>query len=256
MARIQTLTEQVANQITIEIQGGSFPIGSKLPSGRELALRFGVSQAVIREVTESLRSLGLIDSRQGAGCVVKSRTITSGFRVPNTFGVDKVDLARVFDLRLGLESAAAMLAAANRADEDIAALRDILGTLEQNLYNPDRAVELDMSFHAAVARATQNHYYVDLLQYVNLQIRKSVETARANSLLHDHMPATVHAEHMAVFEAIRAQAPQAAHEKMAIHVRSAAGRVGLAICWPESIEGGTLDAQVPDQRLSSAAEKR
>lgn len=238
MARIQTLTEQVASVITSEIQGGAFPLGSKLPSGKELATRFGVSQAVIREVTERLRSLGLIDSRQGMGCVVKSRTVTSGFRMPNALGTDQAELARVFELRLGLESASATLAAVNRNEEDVGALERILSTLAENLYNPEQAVTLDMSFHVGVAKATHNHYYIDLLQYVNTQIRTSVETARATSLQQQLMPAAVHAEHMKILDAIRAGDPWAAREAMANHLRSAAGRVGLALSWPQSASLG------------------
>ena len=42
-----TLTQQVAQQIAGDILSGVYPVGTRLPSGRDLAQRFGVSQSVI-----------------------------------------------------------------------------------------------------------------------------------------------------------------------------------------------------------------
>ena len=92
MTKALTLTQLVAEQLSGEIRDGVYPVGTKLPSGKDLAARFGVSRSVIREVMERLRSHGLIDSRQGAGCTVKARTETGGFRLLQGAGVDRADL--------------------------------------------------------------------------------------------------------------------------------------------------------------------
>jgi GntR family transcriptional regulator, transcriptional repressor for pyruvate dehydrogenase complex len=218
--------------MTGEIRDGVYPVGTKLPSGKDLAARFGVSQSVIREVTERLRSQGLIDSRQGAGCTVKARTETSGFRVPHALGADRADLAdlaEVYELRLDLEGAAAALAAVRRTEADIDALAAILKSLADNLYTPDHAVELDIAFHVAIADATHNRYYVDLLQYLNLQIRRAVQTARTHSLAHQQLPDEVHREHVRIFDAIRAGDPLAARLAATSHLQRAAGRLNLSI---------------------------
>jgi GntR family transcriptional repressor for pyruvate dehydrogenase complex len=226
------LTQQVAQKMTGEIRDGVYPVGTKLPSGKELAARFGVSQSVIREVTERLRSHGLIDSRQGAGCTVKARTETGGFRVPHALGADRADLAdlaEVYELRLDLEGAAAALAAARRTEADIDALAAILKSLADNLYTPDHAVELDIAFHVAIADATHNRYYVDLLQYLNLQIRQAVQTARTHSLARQRLPDEVHREHVRIFDAIRAGDPLAARLAATSHLQRAAARLNLPI---------------------------
>jgi DNA-binding FadR family transcriptional regulator len=224
-----TLTQQVAQQMTGDIRNGVYPVGTKLPSGKELAERFGVSQSVIREVTERLRSHGLIDSRQGAGCTVKARTETGGFRVPQITDTDRVDLANVYELRLDLEGAAAALAAVRRSAADIDALSAILQSLAENLYNPDQAVELDIAFHVAIADATHNRYYADLLQYLNLQIRHAVQTARANTLTHERLPEAVHREHVRIFEAIRDGDSPGARAATMSHLQRGAARLKLAI---------------------------
>ena len=229
MTKALTLTQQVAQQMTGDIRNGVYPVGTKLPSGRELAERFGVSQSVIREVTERLRSHGLIDSRQGAGCVVKARTETGGFRVPLVTDTDRVDLANVYELRLDLEGAAAALAALRRSAADIDTLSAILQSLADNLYNPDQAVELDIAFHVAIADATHNRYYADLLQYLNLQIRHAVQTARANTLTHERLPEAVHREHVRIFEAIRDGDSPGARAATMSHLQRGAARLELAI---------------------------
>jgi DNA-binding FadR family transcriptional regulator len=232
-----TLTQQVAEQMTGDIRDGVYPVGTKLPSGKDLAARFGVSQSVIREVTERLRSNGLIDSRQGAGCTVKARTETGGFRVPHAVGADRADLADVYELRLDLEGAAAALAAARRTSADVDALAAILRSLADNLYAPDHAVELDIAFHVAIAEATHNRYYVDLLQYLNLQIRQSVQTARTHSLARQRLPDEVHREHVRVFEAIRAGDSRAARIAATSHLRRAAARLNLPIPGRDALAG-------------------
>jgi GntR family transcriptional repressor for pyruvate dehydrogenase complex len=221
-----TLTEQVSQEVIHEIQRGDYPVGSKLPSGKDLAARFGVSAAVIREVTERLREKGLIESRQGVGCWVKARIEASGFRIPHA--VD-AELANIFELRMDLEGASAALAAVRRTDDDLAALSGILRSLEDNLYHPAQGPELDIGFHVAIAQATHNSYFVDLLRYLHSHIRQSIGTARANSALHEHVPEQVHREHVRVYDAIRESDPPAARLAMATHLQSAAARLNLTM---------------------------
>lgn len=109
-----TLTEQVARQIAADIAGGAYPVGAKLPAGRVLAEQYGVSAAVIREATERLRAQGLIQSRQGSGSTVLSRTGAQGFQLSAGIAVDRKQLAGVYELRMELEGGAAALAAQRR----------------------------------------------------------------------------------------------------------------------------------------------
>ena len=143
-----------------------------------LAEQYGVSAAVIREVTERLRAQGLIQSRQGSGCTVTSRTGAQGFLLSDSIAASREQLASVYELRMELEGGAAALAALRRDDADLAAMADSLARLERHLEDPEQGVENDISFHLAVAAA--NSHYADLLRYLNLQLRQAVG-ARANS---------------------------------------------------------------------------
>ena len=191
-----------------------------------LAEQYGVSAAVIREVTERLRAQGLIQSRQGSGCTVTSRTGAQGFLLSDSIAASREQLASVYELRMELEGGAAALAALRRDDADLAAMADSLARLERHLEDPEQGVENDISFHLAVAAAT---HYADLLRYLNLQLRQAVGAARANSRQQAGLSVAVHQEHVAVFEAIRAQDAAAARQAAVGHLRQAAARLQLAL---------------------------
>jgi len=222
-----TLTEQVARQLASEIADGVHPVGAKLPAGRLLAEQYGVSAAVIREATERLRAQGLIQSRQGSGSTVVSRTGAQGFQVSSGIAVNREKLASVYELRMELEGGAAALAAVRGSASDLQAMEEALARLQANLEHPEQGVEHDIAFHVAIAAATHNSYYQDLLQYLNLQLRLAVSTARSNSRLQDGLTLAVHQEHVAVFEAIRARDPDRARQAAIGHLRQAASRLQL-----------------------------
>ena len=233
-AKPNSLTAQVADLLQDAIRSGVYPVGTKLPSGKTLGQMFGVSQAVIREATERLRSKGLIDSRQGSGCMVKARTEANGFTVPGGDDVaNGASLASVFELRLDLEGAAAALAAVRRTEADLDRLSGILIKMGEHDHDRehdlDAGVDLDLAFHTAVADATQNPYYVALIHYLNRQFREAVQAARASALLEGPSPDALLREHRAVFEAIRAHDSRAARAAIMAHLQRAACRLALDI---------------------------
>ncbi|OZI72012.1 FadR/GntR family transcriptional regulator [Bordetella genomosp. 12] len=223
----RTLTEQVAHQLADEIGRGDYPVGEKLPSGRALAARYGVSAAVIREATERLRTQGLVRTRQGSGCTVIARTGAQGFQVPPEIALDRAALGAVYELRMDLEAGAAALAAQRRDPTDLQAMQAALSALELHLEDPVQGSEHDVAFHLAIARATHNEHYQRLLHYLNLQLRQAVTAARANTARQQGLARAVHGEHIAVFQAIAAGRADAAREAAWQHLRNAAARLQL-----------------------------
>ena len=60
----------IADAIRSRIAGGEFAAGRILPSEAELSETYGASRVTIRRALESLRSEGLLESRQGYGWIV------------------------------------------------------------------------------------------------------------------------------------------------------------------------------------------
>jgi DNA-binding transcriptional regulator YhcF (GntR family) len=66
--------QQVANALRAAILTKKFAPGERLPSGTELAKRYGVARMTVQSALGLLRDDGLIVSRQGSGVFVRERT--------------------------------------------------------------------------------------------------------------------------------------------------------------------------------------
>ncbi|MEV4258933.1 GntR family transcriptional regulator [Spirillospora sp. NPDC049652] len=62
---------RIADTLRDQIRSGTYPPGSRLPTMRELGDEFGVSEIVVRHAFGLLRGEGLIESRRGAGTIVR-----------------------------------------------------------------------------------------------------------------------------------------------------------------------------------------
>ena len=241
-----TLTDRVAQALMQRIADGIYPVGTKLPSGKLLAGEFSVSAAVIREATERLRTKGLVRTRQGAGCIVLTRDLHDGFQLPVPETVDRDALRHIYELRFEIEGGAAALAAIRATKEDVIGMREILASLEKSLHDPERALEWDVGFHRAIADATHNPHYRQLLSYLTRQWRESVRVARSHTLQAEQaarlsmvqggeaalkagatLSRQVHAEHEQVLDAIEQRDATLARACAQAHLRQASERLGL-----------------------------
>jgi len=63
-------THQLAAQLRDEILRGRYRVGERLPSERDLAVRFGVHRGAVREVLKKLEQLGIVEIGPGGARVV------------------------------------------------------------------------------------------------------------------------------------------------------------------------------------------
>jgi DNA-binding GntR family transcriptional regulator len=68
---------QVADDLRASISGGTFKPGERLPSGRDLARRYGVAPMTISHALDVLRQEQLVEAFQGRGVFVTDRSGTS-----------------------------------------------------------------------------------------------------------------------------------------------------------------------------------
>ena len=62
--------QEIVDQISKKIIENEIQTGEQLPSERELAALFRVSRVVVREAMKTLRTMGLIEIKQGVGTFV------------------------------------------------------------------------------------------------------------------------------------------------------------------------------------------
>ena len=63
-------SSQIYEQLLHYIISGEWPVGTRLPSEKDLAEQFGVSRVPIREALQRLRAIGVVRSLQGSGSFV------------------------------------------------------------------------------------------------------------------------------------------------------------------------------------------
>jgi GntR family transcriptional regulator len=66
----RTRVEHVRDELIADLLDGRYPIGAKLPNEQELAERFAVSRATVREAVRGLHESGYLARRHGSGTYV------------------------------------------------------------------------------------------------------------------------------------------------------------------------------------------
>jgi len=156
-----TLAQAVVAGLKSRILDGSLPAGAKLPSENELIEEYAVSRTVVREAVTRLRAEGLVETFQGRGSYVLAVPEPTSFTVEASAIRSHADVLAMIDFRLGVESEAAYLAATHRSTTGAQEVRAALEAF--SAAGPEEAVEADFAFHRAVAAASGNRFYVDLL---------------------------------------------------------------------------------------------
>jgi GntR family transcriptional repressor for pyruvate dehydrogenase complex len=148
---------RVAQTIESEIVSGRLLPGDPLPTEIELANQLGVHRSTVREGIRALENAGLI-RRAGAKRLViavpEQQEVT--WTVCRALGLAKLTFPEFWEILMSLEPAAARLAAGHALPDVLAALRENLRLTEEQLYNDDALIGLDVEFHCLVAKATRN----------------------------------------------------------------------------------------------------
>jgi GntR family transcriptional repressor for pyruvate dehydrogenase complex len=150
----------VVRHLQQAIESGVYPVGSRLPSERELADELGVSRPVIREAIIVLESRGLVQTRHGAGVFVQAVSeAATGVTVESDTGPFEVIEAR----RL-LEGEIAALAAGQVTDRQIADMQRLIARIADKSLDEATREKADRAFHIALARATENDVLADIVE--------------------------------------------------------------------------------------------
>ena len=163
--RRANLAETVIRELSNRIDSGVYGPGEKLPSEQALCKEFNVSRPVIREAVPSLRLGGRLIARQGVGVFVVEQDVKRiGFAIGSI--VDDVRAAaQVLELRLGIETESVARAAERRTPASLASITeafDRFNALDGS--NLEEEAKADFEFHLAIARATNNPHFTQLLE--------------------------------------------------------------------------------------------
>ncbi|SJM48043.1 Transcriptional regulator, GntR family [Actinomycetales bacterium JB111] len=205
----------VADQLEEALLGGTFAVGTQMPTEPALAERFGVSRQVVREAARLLEDRGLVEIRAGRGMTVLAPTVESSVdRMRTLLRRGDASFDQLMELRQMTEVDMSALAARNRTDEDVASMQAAIADAAAHLDDYAICMDADLAFHMAVARATHNPFVLAIVQPVNVVLRdvyrKPIEYLATQT-------DTV-AEHTSIADAIAAGDARAARKATALHL--------------------------------------
>jgi GntR family transcriptional regulator, transcriptional repressor for pyruvate dehydrogenase complex len=216
----RNLTEEIVDRIASEIRSGRLEPGSKLPTEQKLMLAMRVSRTVVREAVAALRAEGLVTTRQGSGAFVAADARRSAFRI-DPDGLSSIgDVLNVMELRVAVEVESAALAAERAKNWQVAAIMKALNEVDAAIEGGDSAVREDFAFHRAIAEATMNPQFGELLAFLGQHVipRHSIRTSLATPAEQHSYLARIQKEHRRIAEAIRNRDGNEARRAMRAHL--------------------------------------
>ena len=219
------VSDQVTTYIRDFIASNGLRPGDELPSESELARRLGVSRPTIREATNALAGIGIINVSSGRAPTVGTISESALTRMlGHGLAIAQIDTLQTLQVRRFIEERAAGLAAENRSDEDVTELREIAAGLKKHLGELENFSELDIAFHKAIARASGNPLVRIIVEGIaDVALESSRSGLRAVKTRAEWKRIVV--AHERVAEAIADQDAEAAQHRMIEHFDDAVQRL-------------------------------
>jgi GntR family transcriptional regulator, transcriptional repressor for pyruvate dehydrogenase complex len=224
--RPRSLALELVEVLGDRIRDGRLAAGDKLPTEAEFMAEFGVSRTVVREAISKLQASGLVQTRHGIGTFVVGLGDAAPFRIaPEQFATLR-DVIAVLELRIGIETEAASLAAQRRNADNLQQMRSALDAVAAAVEQGRDAVGPDFQFHLEVARATQNAHFAELMSSLGTMIIPRARLSGAPEMSDEQRQylRRVNAEHESIFDAVRNQDSDAARAAMRTHLANSRER--------------------------------
>ena len=205
------LYHSVANQILELIDSGVFPPGSRLPGERDLAKKFGVSRVAVREAEIALQAKGRIEIKVGSGAYVLDGTnkALNGLPIVGPF--------ELTEARALFEAESAALAAPIITDEAIEELERYIDIMSGKVTGNISADEADEAFHMTIARSTNNHAIIFVIDSMWKMRTEAAELQMVYKSVCDKDSSHREDEHAVILEALKNRDPSAARSAMRAH---------------------------------------
>ena len=205
------LYHTVANKILELIDSGVFPPGSRLPGERDLAEKFGVSRVAVREAEISLQAQGRLEIKVGSGAYVLdgSNSLLNG--------LPKVGPFELTEARALFEAESAALAAPIITDETLEELENYISIMSGKISTDMTPDEADAAFHNTIARATNNHAIMFVIDSMWQMRREAAQLQRVYKNVCNKDSSHREDEHQAILDALKNHDSSAARLAMRAH---------------------------------------
>ncbi|AKU19067.1 hypothetical protein VV02_18090 [Luteipulveratus mongoliensis] len=195
---------------------GELGPGDRLPTERELSTRFWMSRNCVREAVRTLSSMGVLESRVGAGTYVtdlQPQVLLDG----SSFVLELLrhrNVWEVMETRRVLDALAASKAAGRITAEQLSELRELMATMDSAL-DLDERIAADLAFHRLIADAGGNQVLAAVLRTV---AGGTTAARKRRGLTDAHAMERMHAEHLLIYRALERGDADLAATAAAAHV--------------------------------------
>jgi GntR family transcriptional regulator, transcriptional repressor for pyruvate dehydrogenase complex len=227
----QKLSIRIVSTLRARLLAGEIPPGQKLPTENQLGEQFGVSRTVVREAIATLAADGLVQSRQGAGVFVVNHPASSLGTLAAEMGSLVSTALNVLEVRLAIEVESAALAALRRNPSQEAVIQEAFFEFERLLRLDQPTGPADFAFHHAIAEATNNPFYVEMLDALGKRaIPCDVTSPWTTELMQSQdYQRGLQREHLAILDAISAGDADGARAAMRMHLTRSQARYQLRL---------------------------
>jgi GntR family transcriptional repressor for pyruvate dehydrogenase complex len=190
----------------------------KLPSERMLSEKFEVSRSSVREAIQKLEYYGILKSIPQSGTFVANiGVIAMNGIIDDILQLEDFDFKSLVETRILLELKTVRLAATRRTEEDLLKIKAALEAYTKKALNGEDAVQEDLLFHLAIAKASGNVTINNLMLIITPEIITNFDKYH---VCDENQAVLGIKEHTAIYEAIIAQDPQLAKQKMKEHFKA------------------------------------
>ena len=215
---IQSTKKRIISRIKDLINFKNLEPGEKLPSERMLSEKFNVSRGNLRDALQTLEYYGLVKSIPQSGTFVAEIGITSlNGMIDDILSLPSPSFKELVEARIFLELKGVKLAAIRRTTYDLIRLENALAAYSDKINASEDAVQEDLLFHLAIARASGNSTLNTFMLKITPEIINNFEKHHVC----DKDTAFIGIqEHNDIIDAIRSQDPDAARRAMKKHFKS------------------------------------
>jgi GntR family transcriptional regulator, transcriptional repressor for pyruvate dehydrogenase complex len=172
--------EDVLTQIYNAIYTNQLKSGDRLPSERELATLFDVSRTTIREAIRVLEAEQVVEVKRGVNggiSIIEPNPDQLARALETLLHFRVATFEELAEFRTEFEGKNAFLAAMRATKQQIEQLQQITHQFNELAQDPhtswQKLIELDLSFHKAVAYASQNQIHIAIMLGIQSLLRKT-----------------------------------------------------------------------------------
>jgi GntR family transcriptional regulator, transcriptional repressor for pyruvate dehydrogenase complex len=181
-ARRESQPSRIARELLQRISTGKYPIGSRLPSERQLMADFSVSRPVVREALSMISALDVVDIQMGRGAFV--------IAVPDG-ALDSLNqsagLLDVVNVREVLEAGALQLGHRRGRNAGHREVRAAMAELARAKKDGEDTTEPDTALHRAMVAAAGSPVLMSLWDGIESQIEATIRISPHGRRMSDEL---------------------------------------------------------------------